>query len=92
MHMCDISSMENTSYKVAGNAWLYCVGVSPYLSSSGTDSNSDYYIYALDTGINAENLSGDGGGNVAGIYLASDSRASGWPSDCRGIGLSNKLH
>ena len=82
MHMCDISSMINTSYKVAGNAWLYCVGVSPYLYNSGADSNSDYYIYALDTGINAENLGGDGGGNVAGIYLASDSHASGWPSAC----------
>ena len=65
MHLCDISSMENTSYKAPGNAWLYCVGVSPYLSISGTDGNSDYYIYALDTGINAENLSGDGGGNCS---------------------------
>ncbi len=77
MHMCDISSLVNHSYKAAGNAWAYCIGVSPYLNKSGTDSRSAYYIYALDTNVNAENLTGDGGGTTAGIYLASDSHVNG---------------
>src|SRR5208337_4899315 len=60
----------------------YCVGASPYLKNCGTDGGCDYLIYALDAGINAEDLGHDGGGTIAGIYCASDSQADGWPSSC----------
>ena len=73
---------SNDSWKAAGAAGIYSFGYAPYCEKVFLGGSADYQYYCLNANISIKDCSGDGTGTIAGIYMASDAEATGWPSAC----------
>jgi hypothetical protein len=69
LYNCYFNNYYNPTYKAAGNACFWQSGYPPIIDKCMPGGTYDYYIYALNSNVNARFIGGDSAGNIAGIYL-----------------------